>query len=221
MAADSANIFTDLQNAKDWGAARSLPPSFLQELDRMAQDQKNAEDNELIRYVFHNLTYFEKADPRAADVQTACLLSTRTRDALYAGPYSLFPLPPAVESEPPAFIIDNCPKKAMANDKGMFAAREILPGDVIAVERPLIVAPILMWLNSPPGEKGEIYHRLFERLPAALRERAKGMKNGKKGYGVEEGILRTNGIAVDLGDSTLGGSLHTALFENTGRCNHR
>jgi hypothetical protein len=111
----------------------------------------------------------------------------------------------------------------MPGEKGMYAAETIQTGDIIVSEHPILVSPTYMCLSGLSMTKAAMYKMLFERLPDHQKKSAKAMKNSKGSVASakEEGIIRTNGIAVELVEDQHGEGVYSAVFENIGRCNHR
>lgn len=133
-------------------------------------------------------------------------------------PHSRKVRPPALEH---AYKISPITGKGF----GMIAERKLLLGAIILVENPVIVSPGMISIDS--GEDREtIRARLFENLDPSLRSRALSLHNNKPPAvcGKTEGIIRTNGFKItlplpDLGD--LSKVIHSGLFLDLSRCNHR
>jgi hypothetical protein len=107
---------------------------------------------------------------------------------------------------------------------GMFAARDIPAGAVIACENPVIVLPVITPVSSVSKE--EMCHMLFDRLDPPERDLALSLSNCKPAdvCGKEEGIIRTNGIGLELpvpDTPTAPDPTHCGIFLDMSRCNHR
>lgn len=107
---------------------------------------------------------------------------------------------------------------------GMVAKRDIHVGGVIAVENPVFVMPVVTgWPRNVSKE--EMFAIFFERLKPEQREQALALANCKPKdmCGVHEGILRTNGLSIDLPNPLDPGNTttHSGTFLNISRCNHR
>ena len=81
----------------------------------------------------------------------------------------------------------------------MVAKRDIHVNGIIAVENPVFVMPVVTgWPRNVSKE--EIFAILFESLKLERREQALALANCKPNgvCGVHEGILRTNGLSIEL-----------------------
>ena len=107
---------------------------------------------------------------------------------------------------------------------GMFAARDIPAGAVIACENPVIVVPAIIPVLSISKE--EMCQMLFDQLNPPKRDIALLLANCKPAdvCGKEEGIIRTNGIGLELpvpDAPTAPDPTHCGIFLDMSRCNHR
>jgi hypothetical protein len=108
---------------------------------------------------------------------------------------------------------------------GMFAAKDIPAGAVVLSENPVIVFPSVMGLGMSVSRE-EIFKMMFDRLAPDVRARALSLKNSKPAHvcGKEEGILRTNGMGLDLAAPKIANppaTGHSGTFMDLSRCNHR
>ena len=81
----------------------------------------------------------------------------------------------------------------------MVAKRDIHVNGIIAAENTVFVMPVVTgWQRNV--SRGEIFVILFERLKLELREQALALANCKPNgvCGVHEGILRINGLSIEL-----------------------
>ena len=81
----------------------------------------------------------------------------------------------------------------------MVAKRDIRVNGIIAVENPVFVMPVVTgWPRNVSKE--EMFAILFERLKLERREQALALANCKPNdvCGVHEGILRINGLSIEL-----------------------
>jgi len=106
---------------------------------------------------------------------------------------------------------------------GMFAKRDIAPGDLILTEHPLIVVPYVIGLKKPLSE---VYGALFDRLEPEKCRELMSLANSKsvEECSLLEGIVRTNAIGIQLEVPQVMHpelNTHRAIFLNTSRCNHR
>ena len=83
--------------------------------------------------------------------------------------------------------------------KGIVAKRDIHVNGIIAAENPVFVMPVVTgWQRNVSKE--EMFVILFERLKLEQREQALALANCKPNgvCGVHEGILRINGLSIEL-----------------------
>jgi hypothetical protein len=223
MAHQDTNVFDSDTVARVWmnkGRAGGLAPNAIAAIDSRKPESENL--------VFHNVTYLASptADREIASFTTSCLLRADATDILRARE----PLPLVRTPETGAFEIRTV-HTSRDGDRGMYATRIIPSGDIIVSENPTVLLPPYLWLGSIVQTQAELLSTLFNRLPRApggapdsQLAALLALKNAKaKAGSVEEGIARTNGIAVDIlgmGAAGVDGT-YTGLFLNIARCNHR
>lgn len=162
-------------------------------------------------YCLHNVAYAGGSD------ETAALLDVGVKDLLP----DLIPAPPVPPPKGLTFVVREGEGK---HGLGMFAARNIPVGGLIAVERPILVAPYMIALQTHP--ESDFSTALLHRLSAETVERFMGLANCKPASecDIVEGIIRTNAIAITLNvPSSPHPELptHRGIFPNISRCNHR
>jgi hypothetical protein len=103
---------------------------------------------------------------------------------------------------------------------GMFAAKDIAAGELILVEHPSIVQPTVVRVSMA---KSELCDMFFSRLPPASRRALLSLSNCKPRElcSKEEGVIRTNGLLVELPGANSSFVPHSGVFINASRCNHR
>ncbi|KAJ7093342.1 hypothetical protein B0H15DRAFT_776709 [Mycena belliarum] len=162
-------------------------------------------------YCIHNMMYPDSGE------ETSGLLDIGVKDLL-PSPFFAPPLSP-----PKGTTFELRPAEGTSG-VGMFAARNIPAGGLILVERPILIAPYIIALESAP--ESEIFAALLRRLPPDTVAHFMTLANCKppEECTAIEGIMRTNAIAVSLPvpDDVPYPELptHRALFLNTSRCNH-
>jgi hypothetical protein len=179
-------------------------------------------------FVFHNISYApsERRDPDASGAQgknefvTSSLLRSNAAQSLASR--EPLPSPPAIDHA--AFVIREVNKRE--GDQGIFALRDLAPGTVVITENPVLVFPSYLWLGGLDGEKEDILRTLFGRLrddgAEPLWAELMALKNDKSSAScVEEGILRTNGFALDLDHGPDAEGAYSGVFLHIARCNHR
>lgn len=213
------NVFHDILEAIEWAKTRNCDLSALQRLQDSSQASKHARE----RLVYHNIVY--QPDASASDsepFQTSCLLSESTLKII-----ARVSSPPLVPLNQPLTIqrakddfSDFLLGKRNVTTNAKF---DIASGDTILVERPVMIAPSYIQLAGLLVTKAELYGKLFCRLPDELEAKARDMGNCKlkPACSTEEGIIRTNGIAVQISSDEEGNSTHSGVFLSIGRCNHR
>ncbi|KAJ7673863.1 hypothetical protein DFH06DRAFT_978817 [Mycena polygramma] len=160
-------------------------------------------------YCLHNVVYAEGHD------ETAALLDIGVKDLLP-------PLMPAprVPSPKDTFAI----RRTEGNTGfGMVATQNISAGGLIVVERPILVAPYIIALQSHP--ESDFYNALLRRLSPETAARFLALANCKPASECDmvEGIMRTNAIAITLDVPDMPHPelpTHRAIFPNISRCNH-
>ena len=138
-------------------------------------------------------------------------------------PSSLPPHVPAVgrDFEETSFYIAKAPGKGL----GMFAERLLRPNEVILVEHPTVVIPLVLGFAVPLKD---LCADVFGRLSKAVRQELDDVIFAVSGSGgtVEdfEKLLRLNALAISLlvpDEDSAELSTHRGIFLKTGRCNHR
>lgn len=162
-------------------------------------------------YCLHNVVYAHATE------ETAALLDIGVKDLLAT------PMPsPTVAS--PKGVAFNIRQSDPKNGLGMFAARNISAGGIIVVERPILVAPYLIALES--HRESELFTALLRRLSPETVARFMSLANCKPESECDmvEGIVRTNAIAITLDVPDVPHpelATHRGIFLNISRCNHR
>ncbi|KAJ7659219.1 hypothetical protein DFH06DRAFT_989689 [Mycena polygramma] len=161
-------------------------------------------------YCLHNVVYAEGHD------ETATLLDIGVKDLLPA----LMPAPRVPSPKGTTFAI--C-RTAGKSGLGMVAAQNIPAGGLIVVERPILVAPYIIALQSHP--ESEFYKALLHRLSPEAVACFMSLSNCKPASECDllEGIMRTNAIAITLDVPDMPHPelpTHRAIFPNISRCNH-
>ena len=105
----------------------------------------------------------------------------------------------------------------------MLANQDIPMGGVIIVENPILIHPCV--INSEV-DRNALFDALYARLAPDIQAKALSLWNCKPSHvcGKPEGILRSNGIEVELplpDDNNPEDSPHSGTFLNISRCNHR
>ncbi|KAJ7759648.1 hypothetical protein B0H16DRAFT_1313336 [Mycena metata] len=161
-------------------------------------------------YCLHNVVYAHATE------ETAALLDIGVKDLLAT------PMPsPTVAS--PKGVAFNIRQSDPKNGLGMFAARNISAGGIIVVERPILVAPYLIALES--HRESELFTALLRRLSPETVARFMSLANCKPESECDmvEGIVRTNAIAITLDVPDVPHpelATHRGIFLNISRCNH-
>ena len=201
---NSNNIVRDEDDMKKWAHKLGLS---LDELKRRVQRHKAQASGEGILTTYRNLSFVDFAGVTLTDSKILDLL------------------PRSFGKRPPA--LDNAYHISVATGKGygMFASRDIPIGGVVLVENPVIVIPLIMGMGEQMS-KEDMFKMLFTRLAPDVRERALSLCNCKPASlcGKEEGIVRTNGLQVELPVPNIRNppnSIHSGIFLEMSRCNHR
>ena len=147
-------------------------------------------------------------------------------DALFP---SVFPPPPLCAAD--NFTIHPSPGKGL----GVFSRRLIRSGEIVLVERPVILTPYVIGLAVPLAK---LYSDMFEKLSPDVSKQlmelssfASSSSDKLKRSEVEfkttdicESVMRMNALAVQLqvpkGENAEL-STHRGVFLQTSRCNHR
>jgi hypothetical protein len=219
MTNPDSNVFDSSAEALKWAQANRVNGLAADALAAAGSEAPPAES-----LVFHNVPYLlpDDADSSivAREFTTSCLLRSDDAERLHGRE----PLSPALAPQTSAFVVQKVTvpaiqRMARANDVGMHASRAIASSEVIVVERPTLLLPSHLWLGAMNQDALQIIVTLLSRLPQTQASAVKNLKNAKpKPISVEEGIVRTNGLAVDLGN---GGPAYTGILLNISRCNHR
>jgi hypothetical protein len=105
-------------------------------------------------------------------------------------------------------------------EKRSCAKQDFEAGATLFAERPSVLVPVCIPLGRLAKEPAEIFAAVFGRL-TSMQKGIRDLNNRKpKACCEEEGIIRTNGIAVSLGQDG-GSGLHCAVFQRLARVNHR
>lgn len=201
---NSNNIIRNVDDMKQWAHKLALSTDEINSrIQRHVAQAKNGE----ILTTYRNLEF--------VDFAGVTFTSKKILDLL---PRSFGKRPPALEN---AYRISEAPGKGY----GMFASRDIPVGGVILVENPVIVLQPMMRMGSQMS-KEEMMRMLFTRLAPDVRERALSLCNCKPASlcEKEEGIIRTNGLQVELPVPNIPNppnSVHSGIFLDMSRCNHR
>ncbi|KAJ7083543.1 hypothetical protein C8R44DRAFT_651994 [Mycena epipterygia] len=161
-------------------------------------------------YCLHNVVYADAAD------KTATLLDV--------GVKNLLPVPMPAPSVPSPKGVTFAIRRSEKNHSlGMFAAQNIPVGGLVAVERPIIVAPYIIALQTHP--ESDFYAALLHRLSAETVARFMELANCKPASECDiiEGIMHTNSIAITLDVPDVPHPelpTHRGIFLNISRCNH-
>ncbi|KAF8179930.1 hypothetical protein K438DRAFT_1603255 [Mycena galopus ATCC 62051] len=161
-------------------------------------------------YCLHNVVYDGGSD------ETATLLDVGVKDLLPV----VTPAPPVPSPKAVTFCIRESDGR---NGLGMFAAQNIPVGGLITVERPIIVAPYIIAVQT--HSESDFYTALLHRLSPDTVARFMELANSKPASECDmlEGIMRTNaiGIALDVPDVPHPElPTHRGIFLNISRCNH-
>jgi hypothetical protein len=219
MSNTDSNVFDSSAAALQWTQANRSNGLAADALAAAGSEAPQVES-----LVFHNVPYLLPDDADSSDVAreftTSCLL--RADDVKRLSERE--PLPPALAPDTDAFVVRKVSvpmtqRAARENDVGMHATRAIASSEVVFVEWPTLLLPSHLWLGAVSQDFGQLVATLLGRLPSTQAEAVRGLKNPKpKTVLSEEGIVRTNGIAVNLGDEN---TTYTGIFLNIARCNHR
>ncbi|KAJ7186406.1 hypothetical protein C8R46DRAFT_274791 [Mycena filopes] len=161
-------------------------------------------------YCLHNPVYANATD------ETATLLDVGVKGLLPTP----MPSPPVTSPKGVAFTIRPSDGKS---GLGMFAAQNIPAGGIVVVERPILVAPYLIALETHP--ESALYAALLRRLSPETVARFMSLANCKPESECDlvEGIVRTNAIAITLDVPDVPHpelATHRGIFLNISRCNH-
>ncbi|KII86621.1 hypothetical protein PLICRDRAFT_43257 [Plicaturopsis crispa FD-325 SS-3] len=107
--------------------------------------------------------------------------------------------------------------------EGMIALREIALGEAIVVEYPIVSTPSLMLLDLET--RATLHRAMFDRVGATERAELYNLANSKPAEMCtrEEGIVRTNGIGIDLHvppGMPKARNRASGVFLKTSKCNH-
>jgi hypothetical protein len=208
------NVFEDAAAAKTWLRDRGLETSLPAVEDR-------ADSGNLI---LRTSRYLEEWNDELSEAFfTAALLTERAAGVLDNVPSM------RLDSES---MHDITVAKTMSesNELGRLVKADVEPGTKLIVERPSVLMPRSVSLEGLSTKLDDLFRVLFDRLSQQLGEVKEGkskpspsqamnvrkLKNRKPASScAEEGIMRTNGIAVELGEETF-----SALFYRIARINH-
>ena len=156
--------------------------------------------------IYHDITYPDFQGAMFTDnAQIISLIPSRfkTRPASLEGTYRI---------------------SAIANKgTGMLANQDIPMGGIIVVENPMLIHPCII---STKVDRNALFDALYARLAPDIQAKALSLWNCKPPHvcGKLEGILRSNGIEVELpvpDDINPEDTPHSGTFLDISRCNHR
>lgn len=156
--------------------------------------------------IYHDITYPDFQGAMFTDnAQIISLIPSRfkTRPASLEGTYRI---------------------SAIANKgAGMLANQDIPMGGSIVVENPMLIHPCII---STKVDRNALFDALYARLAPDIQAKALSLWNCKPPHvcGKLEGILRSNGIEVELpvpDDINPEDTPHSGTFLDISRCNHR
>jgi hypothetical protein len=210
------NQHLSLEDVQKWMQARGLPaPAAEPSADR--------------RFVFRTVHYPNRqaAEHDPAKSVTQAFVPGEVAQHLL----TLEPFPRVPATKPGLFAVQVAPRALTSTrpqgDRGLFALQQMEAGTIIVAERPTLVVPQTLWLGGTDMKAADILRTMVGRLPRGER--------GGPGFQetavmelcnvrpqascVEEGIMRSNGIGIQLGPSAQSG-MCSALFTTLSRCNH-
>lgn len=151
----------------------------------------------------------QSIDATLADVPdgwTECIINARLKRLVLSTPNFPQPVPRPVK---PNHYLAESPGKGM----GMFAARDLLMGDLIFAERPIVIVPAgprltMSWDEDATAEEvkqkmlvewEKVLQACFNRVPPELQKAWGELHNShtQDGSGPLLGVIRTNGFGVD------------------------
>ncbi|KAJ7646927.1 hypothetical protein FB45DRAFT_734866 [Roridomyces roridus] len=159
-------------------------------------------------YCLDNIVYASGSD------ETSVLLDVGVRNLVPN------PIPEPAVQPSHAFEI----RKTPTGGFGMFAGQAIPAGALISVERPSLIAPYIIALQT--HSESDLFTALLQRLTPSTASCVSALANCKPLQECDplEGIIRTNAIAITL---PVPANVphpelptHRAIFVNTSRCNH-
>ncbi|KII86622.1 hypothetical protein PLICRDRAFT_113461 [Plicaturopsis crispa FD-325 SS-3] len=108
-------------------------------------------------------------------------------------PGDALPLNPSWPTEPRFEIV-----AINGRGEGMRAAKDIAPGEVVVVEYPIVAVTVMRPTSAE--DRKEMFDMAFDRVQDEHRAELLGLANCKRPEvcGLEEGIVRTNGIGIQL-----------------------
>jgi len=200
------------------------PPEICEEVNHRIRTTFDHPSFDFSQHVLHR-TYVVRSIAFSPSEECVSMLDIGV-DALFP---SVFPHPPVCVDD--NFTIHPSAGKGL----GMFSRRSIRSGDIVLVERPVILTPYVIGLAVPLAQ---LYSDMFEKLSPdvskqlmELSSSARSSPDKLKRSQVEfkttdicESIMRMNALAVQLqvpkGEyAEL--STHRGVFLQTSRCNHR
>lgn len=210
------NVFTDAKTAVEWAESHCGSVQAIRDVEDILSKGK-ASESVATRLVYRTLHHQKPDSEEGGDhsPRTSCLLTqaaSRSLDALkpiFLPEFSMYNISPVATLDFGDLI-------------GMHATAKIAAGSTILTEYPLVIAPACLSLAGLSSSKEDCFRSLFDRLPAPMAAHARTMQRHWRfeTNRLEEGILRINGIAVQIPvqDRT---ETYSALFANTSKCNHR
>lgn len=200
------------------------PPEICEEVNHRIRTTFDHPSFDFSQHVLHR-TYIVRSITFSPSEECVSMLDVGV-DALFP---PVFPHPPVCVND--NFTIHPSPGKGL----GMFSRRSICSGEIVLVERPVILTPYVIGLTVPLAQ---LYSDMFEKLSPdvskhlmELSSSARSSPDKLKRSQVEfkttdicESIMRMNALAVQLqvpkGEyAEL--STHRGVFLQTSRCNHR
>ncbi|KIM37400.1 hypothetical protein M413DRAFT_273919 [Hebeloma cylindrosporum] len=200
--------------------ANQPPPEICEEVNHRIRTTFDQPSFDFSQHVSHR-TYVVRSISFSPTEECVSMLDVGV-DALFP---SVFPPPPICADD--NFAIHPSPGKGL----GMFSRRLVRSGEVVLVERPVILTPYVVGLAVPLAQ---LYSDMFEKLSPDVSKQlmelssfaSDNVKRNKvelKTKDVCESVMRMNALAVQLqvpkGEyAEL--STHRGVFLNTSRCNH-
>jgi hypothetical protein len=173
------------------------------------------------QYIFCSIEFPEPDDPTGPSFETSCLLNAPTKAIIE----SLKPF----EEPPDSENIVPLPVEGRAHDIGLFATGPIAAGSTLISERPTVIFPSMISLDALSGDIKTLCQTLVNRLVmddnSQLDDQASEIRKLKNSFQsascLEEGVMRTNGLAVSFTDARVNCETYSGVFLNISRCNHR
>jgi hypothetical protein len=208
-ARQEGNVLADRAAVDNWARERGLEGIHLSTLDRLETPSEPA------RLILRTIRYQkEERDGLTELFRTSALLTESSAQAID----SLGLMRMLAKDKSVAGL-----REAEDKEKSLFLKKEIEGGSVLFVERPSILIPTYLSAGSLPLEQTKLFSAIFERLSSKTMTQVDGIRqlSNQKHLAScqEEGIVRTNGIAVRLGDGQYS-EVYSAVFARMSRINH-